>query len=114
MKKSYSYETNGGRVEVISHYSDQSGKYEKVGKDIGALVDKKNAAYGSAFDRAGKVLEQLYPNGVPVDKYTDMLTTVRILDKLFRIANDKEAFDEEPWKDIAGYGILETLKHKKK
>ena len=88
--------------------------YEDVGQEIGALVDKKNAAYGSAFDRAGKVLEQLYPNGVPVEKYTDMLTTVRILDKLFRIANNKNSFDEDPWQDIAGYGILETHKHKKK
>jgi hypothetical protein len=33
---------------------------------------------------------------------------VRILDKLFRIANDKSAFNEDPWQDIAGYGILGT------
>ena len=85
---------------------------EDVGTEIGALVGQKNAAYGSAFSESGKILQILYPNGVPVEKYTDMLTTVRILDKLFRIANNKNAFDEEPWKDIAGYGILETHKNK--
>jgi hypothetical protein len=37
-----------------------------------------------------------------------MLAVVRILDKLFRIANDKNAFNEDPWQDIAGYGILGT------
>ena len=35
-----------------------------------------------------------------------MLAITRIVDKLFRIASQKEAFDESPFKDIAGYGIL--------
>ena len=35
-----------------------------------------------------------------------MLAVVRIVDKLFRIATDKDAFGESPFKDIAGYGIL--------
>lgn len=115
--KEHTYKTKEGSY-TVKYYPEKNikmpGNYEKTGKEIGALVDEKNAAYGSAFDKAGKVLEILYPDGVPVEKYTDMLTTVRILDKLFRIANNKDAFDEEPWKDIAGYGILETLKHKKK
>jgi hypothetical protein len=46
-----------------------------------------------------------------------LLTVVRILDKLFRIANSKDAFNEDPWFDIAGYAILkyvEGLELKKK
>jgi hypothetical protein len=35
-----------------------------------------------------------------------MLAVTRIVDKLFRIATDKDAFGENPFKDIAGYGIL--------
>jgi hypothetical protein len=87
--------------------------YEQIGKEIGALVDKKNAAYGSSFDNAGDILKVLYPNGVQPDQYTDVLAIIRVIDKLFRIANNKNAFDEEPWKDIAGYGILGVKKERK-
>ena len=31
---------------------------------------------------------------------------VRVLDKLFRIATDRDALGESPWRDIAGYGLL--------
>ena len=41
-------------------------------------------------------------------QYRDMLAITRVVDKLFRIANKKEAFGENPWQDIAGYGILGT------
>ena len=78
----------------------------EIGSEIGKLVEEKNAAYGSAFDKAGEILKVLYPNGLQPDQYSDMLAIVRILDKMFRIATNKKAFNEEPWKDIAGYGIL--------
>ena len=32
-----------------------------------------------------------------------------MIDKLFRIANKKDAFDENPWRDIAGYALLSTI-----
>ena len=87
-------------------------KYEQIGKEIGALVDKKNAAYGSSFDKAGDILKILYPECINPEQYTDALAMIRIIDKLFRIANNKYAFDEEPWKDIAGYGILGVAKER--
>lgn len=86
----------------------------EIGKEIGELVEEKNQAYGSAFDKAGKILEVLYPDGIKPDQYSDMLATVRILDKLFRVATNKKAFNEEPWKDVAGYGILGVHKEQKK
>ena len=84
--------------------------YEQIGKEIGALVDKKNASYGSSFDNAGEILKILYPESIGVEQYTDVLAIIRIIDKLFRIANDKTAFNEEPWKDIAGYGLVNVRK----
>ena len=33
------------------------GKYESLGKAIGALVDEKNLQYGDAFNRGGCILE---------------------------------------------------------
>jgi len=83
-------------------------KYEEIGAKVGKLVDEKQAAYGDSFGHAHKVLEILYPDGIETRQYTDMLTVVRILDKLFRIANQKDAFGESPYMDIAGYGLLGT------
>lgn len=81
-------------------------KFEKIGTEIGKLVDLKNRAYGSSFEKSEQILKVLYPNGVEPSQYKDMLAITRIVDKLFRIASQKEAFDESPFKDIAGYGIL--------
>lgn len=86
------------------------GKYADLAEKIGKLVDDKNAAYGSSFDQAGDFLKLLYPNGIPVDSYTDMLCVVRIFDKLKRIATRKDAFGESPYGDIVGYGLLGLFK----
>jgi len=83
-----------------------TGRYEGVGKKIGKLVDEKNEAYGDSFNQSGKILEALYPEGVTPNQYRDMLAVVRVIDKLFRIANKKDAFGESPWRDIAGYALL--------
>lgn len=83
-------------------------KYEKIGKAIGQLVDKKNVAYGDAFNKSSEFLKILYPDGVKVEQYGDMLGIIRVFDKLMRIANAKGAFQENPWNDIGGYAILRS------
>jgi hypothetical protein len=80
--------------------------YEELGKKVGALVDKKQEAYGNSFGRAGNVLWELYPEGIKPNQYDDALAIVRIIDKLFRIANKKDAFGEDPYSDIVGYSLL--------
>lgn len=87
-------------------------KYAKLGKEIGTLVDEKQIAYGNSFGKSEEILKILYPNGVTIDQYTDMLCLVRIIDKLFRIATQKDAFDESPYNDIAGYSLLGVMKDK--
>lgn len=86
----------------------QVGEFEKVAMGIGQLVDKKNKAYGDAFIKSGEFLKLMYPNGIEPEQYTDMLGLIRVFDKLMRIATDKDAFGENPWMDIAGYGILRS------
>ncbi len=88
--------------------------YERVAAEIGKLVTEKNAAYGDSFCRSGAILGILYPNGINPDQYDDALAVTRILDKLFRIANDGSAFGESPYLDIAGYGILGAVRHEQK
>jgi hypothetical protein len=85
------------------------GVYEELGQEIGELVDKKNAAYGDSFNRSGVILKELYPKGIAPEQYNDVLAMIRIIDKLFRIATNKDAFGENPWQDIAGYAILKSL-----
>jgi hypothetical protein len=80
--------------------------YEELGAKIGRLVSEKQLAYGDSFNRAGDIMRVLYPDGVRPEQYTDMLCLVRIVDKLMRIANQKDAFGESPYGDIVGYAIL--------
>src|SRR5690606_25402514 len=35
------------------------GKYERIGREIGKLVDKKNRAYGDAFNKSDEFLKLL-------------------------------------------------------
>jgi hypothetical protein len=85
---------------------EQQSIFETIALEIGKLVTEKNKAYGDSFSLSCKVLGILYPNGVKLEQYRDMLTITRVIDKLFRIATDKDALDESPWKDICGYSIL--------
>lgn len=81
-------------------------EYSELGASVGKLVQEKQAAYGDSFGKAGKVLAILYPEGIPLAKLDDALTIVRVIDKLFRIATDKDALGESPWRDICGYALL--------
>lgn len=81
-------------------------KYHEIGEDIGKLVQEKNEAYGDSFGQACRILEVLYPNGIQPSQYRDALAITRVIDKLFRLANKKDAFGESPWRDICGYSIL--------
>lgn len=80
--------------------------YENLARDIGKLVAEKNEAYGDSFGEASKILEVLYPDGIPASSYRDALALIRVIDKLFRLANKKDAFGESPWRDICGYALL--------
>ena len=84
--------------------------YEAIGEEIGVLLNEMQAAYGDAFGKMKQVFDVFYPNGVQPHQYQNVLTMVRILDKLFRVSNlpesNEDRMHEEPWKDIAGYAIL--------
>jgi hypothetical protein len=79
--------------------------FEEIAESIGRTVSQKNEAYGDAFAKSGDFLRLCYPNGIDPDQYDDALLIVRIFDKQMRIANAKKAFGENPYADIAGYGI---------
>ena len=80
--------------------------FEKIAAEIGSLVQEKNEAYGDSFGQSSRILEVLYPNGIRTEQFRDALAITRVIDKLFRLANKKDAFGESPWRDICGYAVL--------
>lgn len=84
----------------------QLSEFEIIAHEIGKLVTEKNEAYGSAYIKTAQFLLLLFPNGIHIHRYRDMLLMVRILDKLMRLATRPDAFGESPYRDISGYGIL--------
>jgi hypothetical protein len=84
--------------------------YSSLASEIGELVATKQAAYGDSFGKAGRVLAEFYPNGIAVEQLADALTVVRVVDKLFRVATDRDALGESPWRDIAGYALLSVAR----
>ena len=84
----------------------EQNNLHSLAADLADLVEQKQHAYGDSFGKSGDVLRILYPNGVRVDQYADLLTVTRVLDKLFRVATAKDALGESPWRDIGGYALL--------
>lgn len=86
-------------------------RFVAIAAQVGALVERKNAAYGSSFAKAGAALRLLYPQGIAPCQMDDALLLARIWDKLQRIATDGDPLGESPYLDIAGYGILGVAIH---
>lgn len=80
--------------------------------EVAELVERKQKAYGDSFGKSGDVLRILYPSGIPPEKLDDALVITRIVDKLFRIATDRDALGESPWQDIVGYALLAVRNEK--
>lgn len=73
-------------------------------------LQRKNLAYGDSTEKSAAILRLLWPDGIPPSSYYDARIAISVLDKLGRIATDRDALGESPWLDVAGYGIL-GLRH---
>jgi hypothetical protein len=85
--------------------------FQQIGAEVGELVQRKNVAYGSSFEKCGAYMRLLYPDGVRPDQYEDVLLLARDFDKNMRIANHRDAFGENPYSDKIGYAILGYYLH---
>jgi len=93
-------------VPAVESARSEPASLADIAAIIAATVERKQAAYGDSFGKAGAIMAILYPAGVPVERLDDALAVVRVIDKLFRIATDRDALGESPWRDIAGYALL--------
>lgn len=91
----------------------ERSEFENIADEIGKLVTKKNASYGSAYKKTSIFLRILFPNGIHPDRYDDALLMVRVFDKQMRLATRPDAFAESPWRDIGGYGVCGVEKDSK-
>ena len=89
-------------------------EYYTLAFKIAGILEEKRKAYGPSFESAGKILAILYPDGIHPNQYGDILCVIRITEKLFRIATDKDAFGESPYEDLAGYSILGAVNDHRK
>jgi hypothetical protein len=85
----------------------------QIAIEIGELVERKREIYGDSITSSAAILAILYPNGVPLERYNDMLLTARILDKLQRKATGHPDEGDDTWPDIAGYGIRGAEQHQR-
>jgi hypothetical protein len=87
-------------------HEPSEGSLRRIARELGDLVVEKNRAYGNSVATSAVAMALLYPEGVRPDQLRDMLTLVRIWDKMKRIATKKDAFGESPFRDIVGYALL--------
>lgn len=113
-----------GALDLYIHNADISnvgtiGKYELEGKNLGRLVDEKQAAYGDSIAQTEKLMQVFlsrYEEGntykIPKSLLNHILLQVRIIDKQNRIFSNPagDLMAESPYKDIAGYGLLGNRK----
>lgn len=81
-------------------------KYKEKALEIAQLVESKNRAYGDSISKTAEILEILYGDSIPKEKYKDLHYIIRMLDKIARLASsDEKAFGEDCWKDLGGYAL---------
>ena len=82
-----------------------TGKYEEIGATIGALVDRKNAAYGNSIHDTAQIVRIFYPKGMDPEQYDDVMFIIKIIDEMFCITTQKDC-GKSPYENIAIYAIL--------
>ena len=88
---------------------ESMNRYAQEAINLAELVTRKQIDYGDSFGQSGRIMEVLYPKGISPEHYQDALAMIRVVDKLFRIANKKYALEDNPWQDIAGYALLSLV-----
>lgn len=83
--------------------------YLSLAREIAEVTHKKQKAYGDSLGSTQGLLRVLYPDGIPIEEYRTAAIIIRVLDKLKRVVTDKTAMGENPWRDVAGYALIEAL-----
>jgi len=88
--------------------------YHTIAQEIADLLEVKQSQYGNSVGTAPAILALLYPDGVRVEQYADLLTVVRMLDKLKRVATAAADDPEDAWLDLCGYTLLRLAERRRR
>lgn len=92
---------------TVDRHPQYDERFEAACRQLADLLRSKRAAYGNSIAATGLILRAVFPDGIRPDQYDDLGLIVRISDKLRRIgASGRSAGGENPYQDIAGYGII--------
>jgi len=80
-------------------------KFKEIADKIGSMVEEKNVQYGDSYANTQKFLDILYPESIPVEKFSDIVCIIRIFDKLKKVAAQVESDEENPYADLIGITI---------
>lgn len=97
--------------------SEPADHLRSIGSEVVNTVVEKQRQYGDSVTKTVAILKALFPEGVPVFAYSDLLLIVRMLDKFSRLAtrgsDGKDLGGEDAWKDLCGYALLGLAKERK-
>ena len=51
--------------------NDNDRRFREMGQELGVLVAGKDQAYGEAIPKVAAMLQILYPDGIPIEKYLE-------------------------------------------
>ena len=78
--------------------------FENIAKQVVDAVQRGNKETGNCITETTKVIRILFPNGIPSGKEQDEAIIVRILDKMFRIAN-AQGNTSAIWQELTAYAL---------
>ena len=82
------------------------GKWQTIADDMTSLLKAKRDSYGNNLACTPEIMKLMYPSGITHEQLDDFLILVRMVDKMFRIANGANfKLGEDAWKDLAGYAM---------
>jgi len=84
------------------------GKFEKLGQEAGAMVERRHAKHGDTYARAGSAMRLLFPKGIPSEQMNNALFLSRIWDQMVKASQDEGT--ESPYNEILLLS-LEALRH---
>ena len=82
-------------------------------KDMQDLAKRKNKTYGDSYDKAGKILDILYPNGPTGLSTVLYFLIVQIVHKLSRVSQTKGMSLIDSLIDLSMYSILAIVQVEK-
>lgn len=78
--------------------------FENVAKQIVDSVKAAERETGNCFTKSTEVIRILFPAGIPPGKEQEVASMLRIIDKMFRIANNPGSTATE-WQVLSAYAL---------